>query len=403
MKRPEKFSDYPANAVDENDYVEIAFQFIRRITPNLDLNTARKVAKHVAYDAFLPKYSFAEDDDIDSIGNWPWPEIESLARQYPKHFPLVDHGYWNEIKEINIEWLMEGANISLHDWLTYQSIDKLRTWQRRNNLRPARTKAALAEQLADINDVLMIAEWHAHREEKLQEIKKIEFLKVNPPVEQYIKRLIKLTWRHLDFYHTATNSIFGPDVQEARALESARSFAKEEIQDAYAKNTDEFEKEMARAFDQLLGKRWRHRLAAKIYFSQIINRQRNIASSTIDQRTQFHLQNPLIYYSCSLTITDQCGICSEQKRDRKIKFIDQKDLPPFHPACLCKKIVWEKQYGRTEARGKHFEEAYKRIMKPKIQGIGVKIPTLREIIELTEASLRDMSLLERIWLRIKHM
>ena len=401
MKKPEKFSDYPANAVDESDYAKIALMFILRITPSINIDIAKQVALNVAFDAFLPAYTFADNDQFDDIPNWHWPELESLSQKFPTQKPLVNYYEWEEIKKSDTSWITNDANKPMQEWLQSQPIDWLRTYQRKNGLKPARTKAALAETLIKIDDAEMTEEYSSWRINKLQKAEHIEYLKKNPEQEPYIHRLIGLTRRRLDYYHTATNSIFMPQVSASRNIVFAQRIAEDEIYKA--KNTDikKLEKDITMAFSEAMGKQWRHRLGAGIFFNNIMRYYKAIAKSTIDDRIEYHLKHPLLAFSHTLSIKNQCPICEKQGNMTEINFSSEADLPPFHPACWCNNITWNQRMQERMPDEMHFEEAFKRIMKPKIKGLGVILPTIPEMIEIIEADIKDRPFTEQILLRAK--
>jgi len=203
LQKPEKFSHYSLNPVNKNDYYRVALTFIVRMASKLAFSEAEKIAEHVVEDVFLPKYIFLDEEEFDS---WEWPELESIAKEYPEYHPLANHRYWNDIKNTNMGWMRDNAAEPLLDWLLRQPIAKLRVWQKKHNLKPEKTKAALANQIIFIDDVEIIKEWKLHLSCMKQNIDRIEFLKIHPPIEPYPDRLIRITKKHLDFYHTATNT-----------------------------------------------------------------------------------------------------------------------------------------------------------------------------------------------------
>jgi hypothetical protein len=402
MQRPERFSEYAANAVDEREYAQVATLLVKRLAPTIPGDTAVRIIQNVITETFLPPYT-SLDEDLKDLPEWPWPEIEQLDTTYPDAGVLLDRYAQQEAINTDTDWLLEKANQDRDSWLATNSMVILREWQRRLKLPKARTKEELVALFRGVDDPEIDRLWQESIADYRQQVDEVERNRLNPSCEHYAQRLGWLIFNHLDAYHTATNSTSKPEVMASINLMHAKQEVIERRKNAEMFDKEAFRRSLIDHFNAALGKYWWLSFKARLMFQGFMRNAINYNRIRPEQEyINEYISGSLIPEKSILTIRDQCDICKTTGKATEFDYSDPVCLPPYHQACRCRHLTWERQYLTRDSVPKtSVEKAVQAVFAGKFHGLSVSMPSLREMLPIYQAVIADMPMMKvfSAWLR----
>lgn len=366
----------------ESELTEVAKRFVSAVAPSIpDL-----ILEHIVETAIWNILSESNAGCLEVLcedESWRWPELEKHSKMYALFSPDIDKRSDDErIKRL--EWIY---TLDLKYWLNKQSMGVLREWVRQADAPKARKKSDLISSLlsSSTRPEKIDIDFQKWKTDLISHAEDFSESRVVP-----VLRILALTHNRLRSWVVVHLDSQRPEIQQQERRQQDKINASKHFRDLRNMNIDMEKQRLQEAFRAELGNSWRRNEIAERTFSKICRKlelRSHMSLQELEQESASFLRNN--YW----LEVKRCPLCEHLEHVQQVADPNNEScLPPYHPSCECI-VDWKHEQAKSEGseneRGPHFNEALEKWVKTHILGMGVVLPTIRDIIAFEEAIMAD--------------
>jgi hypothetical protein len=343
--------------------------------------------------------SYYDDDNLDGHGlpvfDWPWSEFEREILENGEKLPVGCLSHWESLDSLQRKKLDLLSRTDDY-FLGEIHIARLRDYQKNNDIGPAKTKNKLIDLIVNLGaltgdleeEVLRIKNDQFTHLQKLEENVKLETAEIHK------HHLLKLAQVRVDSYFSAKYGYGSPK----RENDSRRQNAVNKFNESRLIDMQQEEKDFRQWFISELGSKWESNKTAVMIFKNFLNDRRRKKSASvqdfIDEENEHDAQFMHLFGRKALKIYHVCENCAG--RDEEIKILNTNALPPYTLFCDCSYPIWVTVHNEptsdiAEKQKTNTEIAISNLVSSNKSGLGIRIPTLTEMIEIAEIQKKENS------------